>query len=121
MKDQICTEEIIKMIKKENLKTKSGHAIGKLLDAKCLYKHRISENYVTELLQQIGDKYINKIDENIENYIEEIKEIILELRPSMSYRKMSNYLNTKGYHTLKDKNWNLSNLQHFCRKFEVFT
>jgi DNA invertase Pin-like site-specific DNA recombinase len=122
MKDELCKEAIIKMIKTENLKTKSPFFIGKLLDAKCLYKHRITKNYVSELLEQIGDKYINKIDENIEKYIEEIKEVIKELRVNkMSFNKMSNYLNEKGYLNPKGKEWSLSKLNYFCRMNHVLS
>lgn len=121
IKDELCTEAIIKMIKKENLKTKCPHTIAKMLDAKCLYNHRITENYVTQLLEQISDKYLNKIDENIDNYIEEIKMIIQKNRPTMSYTKLFKHLNELGHLNPKGKEWTLSNLHYFIKMNNVFT
>lgn len=119
LKDEVCTKEIIHMIREENLMTKVAEAIGKMLDAKCLYKHRITGFYVQSILDSLSKKYLDQIDINFEEYKIKLIETIRSRLKKLSRKDIVKYLNENNFVTYKGKSWTNYNLGNFIYKEKI--
>lgn len=114
LKEKICYDEIINMIKNEKLRFKSPNYICKRLDEKCLYKHKITAVFVKEIMDKIPEAYHKTIRQNLKDYkdslINEIKTNLLKL----SWHEMVDHLNDHDFPTVNGHEWTVANFNNFA-------
>lgn len=115
-RDERLKEEIIRMLKDENLYTLSPTIIARKLDELGLFKAKITVRVATELIKKLGDAYEDIIKENKKKHIEKIIEI-LRKNKDMSNVMMSNLLNDRDLYTMTMKPWTAANLSYFKLKY----
>jgi DNA invertase Pin-like site-specific DNA recombinase len=115
-KDEVCRLEIIKMI--NDGITMKANIIARKLDDLCLFKHRITSDYVKKLLNEMGDLYNNQLEKNIEDHVEKVRSVISQNK-NKTYAQISQILNEEGITTLKGNLWSGSNINMFCLKHNI--
>ena len=116
-KDKVCIEAIKKLIDEGVIG--APYIISRKLNDLCLFKHKITDNYVRIILDKMGARYSDALEKNKEKYEAKLKRKLLKIK-NKKWKERVEYLNEHQLFTPKGKYWSMPNLKYYCSSRKIY-
>ncbi len=116
LKEEVIKTNIIKLIS-EGFRFSTTYKFAATLNDMCLFKHKITPDYIKKILPTLEESQMKRIIKNREIYLKKLikffKNNMLEGKASDVYQKLADKLNIEGYTTMPGHLWSMYTVATF--------